>query len=138
MSADAAADAAAAQTRPLGRVDTAIRDLNPGYFAFVMATGIVSTGTFLLGPSWLSRALLVVASAGLVVLSVALVIRLVKFRPNVAAQRSRLAGRRAGVGNHQYGTPILRHLRPLVPGSGGGAGTRLRNTTYGRHRYHTG
>ena len=85
MSADAAADAAAAQTRPLGRVDTAIRDLNPGYFAFVMATGIVSTGTFLLGPSWLSRALLAVATAGLVVLSVALVIRLVRFRPSVVA-----------------------------------------------------
>ena len=50
-----------------------------------MATGIISTGTFLLGPSWLSRALLVVASAGLVVLSVALVIRLVLFRPSVAA-----------------------------------------------------
>ena len=63
----------------------AIRDLNPGYFAFVMATGIVSTGAFLLGPSWLSRVLLVVASAGLVVLSVALVIRLIRFRPNVVA-----------------------------------------------------
>ena len=63
----------------------AIRDLNPGYFAFVMATGIISTGTFLLGPSWLSRVLLVVASAGLVVLSVALVIRLARYRSSVAA-----------------------------------------------------
>jgi tellurite resistance protein TehA-like permease len=43
----------------------AIRDLDPGYFAFVMATGIISTGTYLLGPSWLSRTLLVVAAAGL-------------------------------------------------------------------------
>jgi tellurite resistance protein TehA-like permease len=85
MSADAAAGAAAAQTRPLSRAATAIRDLNPGYFAFVMATGIISTGTFLLGPSWLSRTLLAVASAGLVVLSVALVIRLVRFRPSVVA-----------------------------------------------------
>ena len=50
-----------------------------------MATGIISTGTFLLGPSWLSRALLIVASAGLVVLGTALVIRLVRFRPSVAA-----------------------------------------------------
>jgi tellurite resistance protein TehA-like permease len=63
----------------------AIRDLHPGYFAFVMATGIISTGAFLLGPSWLSRTLLVAASAGLVVLSVALVIRLARFRPSVAA-----------------------------------------------------
>src|SRR6516225_9718795 len=73
------------QTRSLGRAATAIRDLHPGYFAFVMATGIISTGTFLLGPSWLSRTLLVVASAGLVVLSAALVIRLVRFRSSVAA-----------------------------------------------------
>src|SRR5260370_26970027 len=50
-----------------------------------MATSIISTGTFLLGPSWLSRALLVIASGGLVVLSVVLVIRLVLFRPSVAA-----------------------------------------------------
>ena len=82
---DARAVAAGDQTLSAGRAATAIRDLHPGYFAFVMATGIISTGTFLLGPSWLSRALLVVASAGLVVLSVALVIRLVRFRPNVAA-----------------------------------------------------
>ena len=73
------------QGRSPGRAARAIRDLHPGYFAFVMATGIISTGTFLLGPSWLSRALLVLASAGLVVLSAALVTRLVRFRPNVAA-----------------------------------------------------
>ena len=85
MPADAAAGAAASQTRSPGRVATAIRDLHPGYFAFVMATGIISTGTFLLGPSWLSRTLLAVAVAGLVVLSVALGIRLVLFRPSVAA-----------------------------------------------------
>ena len=76
---------AVGQARSPGRAATAIRDLHPGYFAFVMATGIISTGTFLLGPPWLSRALLVVASAGLVVLSAALVIRLVRFRPSVAA-----------------------------------------------------
>jgi tellurite resistance protein TehA-like permease len=77
--------AAGRQARSLGRTATAIRDLHPGSFAFVMATGIISTGTYLLGPSWLSRALLVIASAGLVVLGAALVIRLVRFRPNVAA-----------------------------------------------------
>ena len=62
-----------------------LRALSPGYFPFVMATSVISTGTFLLGPSWLSRALLVIAGAGLVVLSVALVIQLVLFRPSVAA-----------------------------------------------------
>jgi tellurite resistance protein TehA-like permease len=66
-------------------VADAVRDLHPGYFAFVMATGIISTGTYLLGPSWLSRALLVVAAAGLVVLAVALIARLVRYRSSVAA-----------------------------------------------------
>ena len=67
------------------RVATAVRNLHPGYFAFVMATGIISTGTFLLGPSWLSLALLAAAAAGLVVLGGALVMRLVWFRASVAA-----------------------------------------------------
>ena len=41
------------QAQSLSRTASAIRDLHPGYFAFVMATAIISTGTFLLGPSWL-------------------------------------------------------------------------------------
>jgi len=73
------------QAPSLGRTATAVRDLHPGYFAFVMATGIISTGTFLLGPSWLSRALLAAASAGLIVLAAALVTRLIFFRASVAA-----------------------------------------------------
>ena len=77
--------AAGGQARSLSRTAAAIRDLQPGYFAFVMATGIISTGTFLLGPAWLSRALLAAASAGLVVLSAALAIRLAVFRSSVAA-----------------------------------------------------
>jgi len=71
-------------TRP-GRIAAAVRDLHPGYFAFVMATAIISIGAFLLGPSWLSWALLAAALAGLVVLGAALVARLIYFRPNVAA-----------------------------------------------------
>ena len=63
----------------------AVRDQPPAYFAFVMATGIVSTGAFQLGPSWLSLALLAVASAGFVVLAAALVARLVLFRSRVVA-----------------------------------------------------
>ena len=35
-------------------------DLFPGYFAIVMATGIISTATFLLGMKWLAWALLVI------------------------------------------------------------------------------
>jgi tellurite resistance protein TehA-like permease len=68
-----------------GRAARAVRELHPGYFAFVMATGIISTGTFSLGPSWLSSALLVVAAAGLVVLGSALAARLLLFRASVAA-----------------------------------------------------
>jgi tellurite resistance protein TehA-like permease len=63
----------------------AVQSLSPGYFPFVMATSIISTGAFLLGPSWLSRVLLVIAAAALGVLIVALVIQLVLFRPGVAA-----------------------------------------------------
>ena len=62
-----------------------VRDLDPGYFAFVMATGIISIGTSLLGPSWLSLTLLAIACAGLAVLTAALAWRLVSFRSNVAA-----------------------------------------------------
>jgi tellurite resistance protein TehA-like permease len=63
----------------------AVRDLDPGCFAFVMATGIVSTAAFLLGPSWLSRVFLVVACAGFVVLVAALAARLIRFPPGVLA-----------------------------------------------------
>jgi hypothetical protein len=59
------------RTRFGGRVAAAIRDPHPSYFAFVMATGIISTGAFLLGPSWLSQALLVIASIGFVALAAA-------------------------------------------------------------------
>jgi len=62
-----------------------VRDLHPSYFAFVMATGIISTGTFLLGPSWLSRVLLVIASVGFAVLVAALVIQLARHRARVVA-----------------------------------------------------
>jgi tellurite resistance protein TehA-like permease len=71
--------------RRLERTAMAIQGLSPGYFPFVMATSIISTGTFLLGPSWLSRVLLVIASAGLAVLIAALVVQLVFFRPTVVA-----------------------------------------------------
>ena len=77
--------AADGQARSPGRAATAIRDLHPGYFAFVMATGIISTGTYLQGPSWLSRILLAAASIGLVVLSAALLARVAIFPSSLAA-----------------------------------------------------
>jgi tellurite resistance protein TehA-like permease len=77
--------AAHGQARPVRPLVAAIRDMHPSVFAFVMATGIVSTAAFLLGPSWLSRVLLGIAVAGLVVLGAALVCQFVFFRAKVAA-----------------------------------------------------
>lgn len=67
------------------RAAAAVRDQYPGSFAFVMATGIISTGVSLLGPPWLSRALLAATVAGLVVLTASLAARMVFFRSAVAA-----------------------------------------------------
>jgi tellurite resistance protein TehA-like permease len=121
--------AAGGQGRSLGRAGTAIRDLHPGYFAFVMATGIISTGTFLLGPSWLSRALLAAASIGLVVLSAALIVRLALFRSSVVADIQApervfgfftvtagldVLGVRLGAAGHPLATAILAGLAAVI------------------------
>jgi tellurite resistance protein TehA-like permease len=76
---------ASGQAWRASRAGRAVRDLAPAYFALVMASGIVSIGTFQLGPDWLSRVLLVIASAGLVVLGATLIMRLAFFRASVAA-----------------------------------------------------
>jgi len=69
----------------MGRDQTAISSLSPGYFPFVMATSIISTAAFLLGPAWLSRTLLVIAAAGFAVLAVAQLVQLIGFRSHVVA-----------------------------------------------------
>ncbi|MDA8357836.1 MAG: tellurite resistance/C4-dicarboxylate transporter family protein [Actinomycetota bacterium] len=61
----------------------AIATLDPGYFAFVMATGIVSIGTHLLGYDLLSEVILGFAAAGFVVLLAAYLARFVFFQPFV-------------------------------------------------------
>jgi tellurite resistance protein TehA-like permease len=71
--------------RPAGQVTKAIRDLPPAAFSFVMATGIISTGTYALGPVWLSRVLLAAAAAGFAVLTGMLLVRLWLYRPSLAA-----------------------------------------------------
>lgn len=78
-------DVPAISAQPAGRAAKAIRDLPPACFSFVMATGIISAGTYTLGPAWLSRALLAVASAGLVLLAGMLAIRLWRYRSRVIA-----------------------------------------------------
>jgi tellurite resistance protein TehA-like permease len=60
-------------------------DLFPGYFALVMATGIVSTATFLLEMKWLAWVMLVVNLIAYAVLSFLLIIRVIGFYPRVRA-----------------------------------------------------
>ncbi len=71
--------------RPAGWLAKAVQGLPPASFSFVMATGIVSTGAYALGPVWLSRVLLAAASAGFVVLAGMLLARLWRYRPSLAA-----------------------------------------------------
>lgn len=63
----------------------AVANLFPGYFALVMATGIISTATFLLDVKWLAWALLVINLIAYAVLSFLLIIRVVAFYPRVKA-----------------------------------------------------
>jgi tellurite resistance protein TehA-like permease len=60
-------------------------DLFPGYFALVMATGIVSTATFLLEMKWLAWVMLVINLIAYAVLSFLLIIRVLGFYPRVRA-----------------------------------------------------
>ncbi len=68
---------------PDGLVRRAIATLDPGYFAWVMATGIVSVGTDLLGDHLLSQVVLGVAVVAFVGLTLAYAARLVFFAPFV-------------------------------------------------------
>jgi tellurite resistance protein TehA-like permease len=63
----------------------AVRDLDPGYFALVMASGIVSQAMRLDGAGILSAALLAVAVAGFVVLAAASAGRLLAWRARFRA-----------------------------------------------------
>ena len=66
---------------PSGRVANAIATLDPGWFAWVMASGIVSIGTDLLGYRVVSDVVLAVTILAAVVLSAVYVARLVWFGP---------------------------------------------------------
>jgi len=68
---------------PDGVVRRAIATLDPGYFAWVMATGIVSVGADLLGDHLLSEVILGVTMAAFVGLALAYTARLVFFAPFV-------------------------------------------------------
>jgi tellurite resistance protein TehA-like permease len=68
-----------------GRIGRAAADLFPGYFALVMATGIISVAAHLSGMGLLARALLAVNLAAYLVLWALLLIRLIRFFPRVRA-----------------------------------------------------
>ncbi len=68
---------------PARLLPRAIATLDPGYFAFVMATGIVSIGTHLLGYDLLSEVILGFAAAGFLLLLAAYLARFVFFGPFV-------------------------------------------------------
>jgi tellurite resistance protein TehA-like permease len=73
---------------PEGLVRRAVATLDPGYFAWVMATGIVSVGTDLLGDHLLSQVVLGVTVAAFVGLALAYAARLVFFAPFVRQSAS--------------------------------------------------
>lgn len=68
------------------RVRTAVSTLAPGYFALVMASGIISIGMRLRGFQALSAILLAIAAAAFVVLLVLFVARLARYWPAVAEE----------------------------------------------------
>ncbi|MHB1803144.1 MAG: tellurite resistance/C4-dicarboxylate transporter family protein, partial [Actinomycetes bacterium] len=68
---------------PQGLCRRAIATLDPGYFAWVMATGIISVGTGLLGYRLLSQVVLGVTAVAFVVLVLAYGAQMVWFRPFV-------------------------------------------------------
>jgi tellurite resistance protein TehA-like permease len=71
-----------------GRIGMAAADLFPGYFALVMATGIISIAAHLLGMRAVAWALLVINAVAYIVLWLLLLIRLIRFFPRVKADMS--------------------------------------------------
>ncbi len=71
--------------RESGRIASAASNLFPGYFALVMATGIISIATHLLEMRWLAWGLLAINVIAYGVLWLLMLIRLIGFFPRVKA-----------------------------------------------------
>ena len=67
------------------RLGRSVEGLTPGYFALVMATGIISVGTHLEGHNFVSAVLLVLCAVAFVVLLGLTVARCVLYRPAVVS-----------------------------------------------------
>jgi tellurite resistance protein TehA-like permease len=66
------------------RFSASIRDLFPGYFAMVMATGIVSIACYLIGIGWLSRVLFFINVFAYLILLLMTALRLIRYPHNLA------------------------------------------------------
>jgi tellurite resistance protein TehA-like permease len=77
-----------AANNPPNVFSRAAADLFPGYFALVMATGIISIACFLLGFNWIAIALVIVNVVAYVILWLLLLMRLVLFFPRVRSDIS--------------------------------------------------
>ncbi|GAB3566225.1 tellurite resistance/C4-dicarboxylate transporter family protein [Spelaeicoccus albus] len=73
------------ETTVLDRTRSAVASLSPGYFALVMASGIISTGLFMAGVPLLSMALLIVCIAAFIIILALTIWRLIKFRAEARA-----------------------------------------------------
>ena len=90
----------------LNTIDQAVSNLFPGYFALVMATGIVSIAAYLLGMTGIAYALLVVNGLAYVVLWAMTLVRLTRYFPRFVADLTDHA-RGAGFFTLVAGTCVL-------------------------------
>jgi tellurite resistance protein TehA-like permease len=103
-----------------GRVAGGIEHLFPGYFALVMATGIVSVAAQVMGMPGIARALLAVNLLCFAVLSAMLVLRLARY-PSRVLDDLRDHGRGPGFFTVVAGTCVLGSQLLLVAGARGAA-----------------
>jgi tellurite resistance protein TehA-like permease len=127
---------AVAEPLPRGRVKLWLATLDPGYFAAVMATGIVGISARLLGHSVIAVVLLWLTAAAFVVLLAAYVARAVLFRRRFAASlkssSSAVAYFTVVAGTNVLATGLLAHgLWAVALVLGVGAGVLWAVLTYG-------
>ncbi len=101
---------------PRSRLTNAVATLFPGYFALVMATGIVSIASFLLGMEPIAWALLVINIAAYGILWLLTSARLLRYIPNVLADISNHS-RGPGFFTMVAGTCVLGSQLLIVAGS---------------------
>ncbi|MFW6069541.1 MAG: tellurite resistance/C4-dicarboxylate transporter family protein [bacterium] len=104
----------------LNRLQLGIRGLFPGYFALVMATGIVSIAAFLLGMALVARLLLLFNVAAYVILWLLTLARLILYAPQLLADVSSHA-RGPGFFTMVAGTCVLGSQLIVVSGNYGAA-----------------